>query len=48
MFSNTSERNLLYEIYGPFNKTKLDLSTLDKTEITVYTKVELSDELLNL
>ena len=46
--NNTSERNLLYEIYEPFNKTKLDLSICNKTEITVYTKVELSDELLNL
>ena len=42
--NNTSERNLLYEIYEPFNKTKLDLSICNKTEITVYTKVELSDE----
>ena len=47
--SNVSiERTLQYEIYEPFNKTKLNLSLCDKTPITVYTPVVLSDDLLNL
>ena len=44
----SSERILQYEVYEPFNKTKLDLSICDKTPIITYTPVVLSKELLNL
>ena len=42
------ERVLQYEIYEPFNKTKLDLSICDNTTIDVYTPVVLSEDLLNI
>ena len=37
-----------YEIYEPFNKTKLDLSICDNTTIDVYTPVVLNEDLLNI
>ena len=39
---------LQYEVYEPFNKTKLNLSICENTTISVYTPVELSNKLQNL
>ena len=44
----SSERSLQYEVYEPFNNTKLNLSVCENTTITVYTPVVLSQELLDL
>ena len=41
----SSERSLQYEVYEPFNKTKLNLSLCDNTTISIYVPVVLSDEL---
>jgi hypothetical protein len=41
----STERALQYEVYEPFNKTKLNLSLCDNTTISIYTPVVLSDEL---
>ena len=46
--NDSSEKTLLYDVYDPLNKTKLDLSICDKIPIIIYTPVELSEELLNL
>ena len=44
--SNISkERTLQYEVYEPFNKTKLNLTICDNTSISIYSHVVLSDEL---
>ena len=42
------ERIIQYEVYHPFNKSKLDLSLCGNNKINIYTPVELSDQLLNL
>ena len=42
------ERSLQYEVYEPYNKTKLDLSICQNTTIDVYVPVVLSEELHNL
>ena len=34
-----------YEVYEPFNKTKLNLTICDNTSISIYSHVVLSDEL---
>ena len=44
----STERSLQYEVYDPFNKTKLDLSICQNTTINIYVPVTLSDELHNL
>ena len=41
----SKERALQYEIYEPFNKTKLNLSLCDNTTISIYSPVILSNEL---
>ena len=46
--NNSSERAIQYEVYEPFNLTKLDLSPCNDVKIDIYTHVELSEELLNL
>ena len=46
--NTTSERTLQFEVYEPINKTKLDLSLCENTQINIYTPVVLSDELLNI
>ena len=48
MTTNSSERNFQYEIYEPYNLTKLDLTICKDIKINMYTHVELSEELLNL
>ena len=48
-FTNIStERILQYEIYEPYNKTKLNLSICSNTSIDIYTPVILSEELQTL
>ena len=44
----SKERTLQYEVYEPFNKTKLNLSVCENTTISVYTPVILSEKLQNL
>ena len=39
-----SEKEVQLEIYEPYNKTKLNLSLCEKTNINIYVKAELSDE----
>ncbi|MBO6244165.1 MAG: hypothetical protein J6O41_06355, partial [Clostridia bacterium] len=46
--NNSMERAIQYEVYEPFNLTKLDLSLCSDTKIKIYKPVELSEELLNL
>ena len=38
------EKNVQYEIYEPFNKTKLDLSICNNVSVYIYFLVKLSDE----
>ena len=46
--SNTSsERSLQYEIYKPYNKTKLNLSICNNITIDIYFPVILSEKLKN-
>ena len=44
----SSERSLQYEVYEPYNKTKLNLSICSNTTIDIYTPVILSEKLQNL
>ena len=44
----SSKRSLQYEVYEPFNKTKLDLSICDNITIDVYIPLELSEKMNNL
>ena len=44
----STERSLQYEVYDPFNKTKLNLSICDNTTIDIYVPVILSNELQNI
>ena len=37
----STERSLQYEVYDPFNKTKLNLSICDNTTIDIYVPIEL-------
>ena len=42
--NNVYERNIQYEIYEPFNKTKLDLSICQNVSIDIYIPIELSEK----
>ena len=44
----SKERILQYEIYEPYNKTKLNLSLCDNTTISIYSPVILSNKLTQL
>ena len=44
----SSERSLQYEVYEPFNKTKLNLSICDNITIDIYIPVILSEKTQNL
>ena len=44
----SSERSLQYEIYEPYNKTKLNLSICSNITIDIYTPVILSEKLQNI
>ena len=44
----SSERSLQYEVYEPYNKTKLNLSICDNITIDIYIPVILSEKLQNL
>ena len=44
----SKERTLEYEVYEPYNKTKLDLSLCDNTTISIYVPLVLSEELKDL
>ena len=44
----SKERSLQYEVYEPYNKTKLNLSLCDNTTINLYIPLILSDELQDL
>ena len=48
MTNNSLERSLQYEVYEPFNKTKLNLSICSNTSIDIYVPMILSEELNNL
>ena len=41
----SKEKVLQYEVYEPYNKTKLNLSLCDNTTISIYVPIVLSDEL---
>ena len=44
----SSERAMQYEVFEPYNKTKLNLSICDNTTISIFVPVVLSEELQNL
>ena len=44
----SSERSLQYEVYEPYNKTKLNLSICNKIDINIYIPVTLSEKTKNL
>ena len=44
----STEKTFQYEIYEPYNKTKLNLSICSNTTIDIYTPVILSEKLQNL
>ena len=44
----SSERSLQYEVYEPYNKTKLNLSVCDNINIDIYIPVVLSEKTQNL
>ena len=44
----SSERVVQYEVYEPINRTKLDLLVCENVLISIYTRVTLSEKLLNL
>ena len=46
--NDSTERAMLYEVYEPYNKTKLNLSICDNTTISIFIPVVLSEELQNL
>ena len=46
--NDSRERGMLYEVFEPYNKTKLNLSICDNTTISIFVPVVLSEELLNL
>ena len=46
--NNSMERAIQYEVYEPFNMTKLDLSLCNNIKINIYKPVVLSEELLDL
>ena len=48
MTNNSLERSLQYELYDPFNKTKLNLSICDNTTINIYVPLILSQDLQDL
>ena len=43
-----SEKNIQYEVYEPFNKTKLNLSVCQTTPVDIFIPVVLSDETQDL
>ena len=40
----SSEKNIQYEIFEPYNKTKLNISFCEKTTINLYTKMTFSEK----
>ena len=42
--SKASEKNINYDIYEPYNKTKLNLSLCDGTAVNIYIPMELNEE----
>ena len=46
--SKANERNIQYECFEPYNKTKLNMSICSKVNINIYVPIELSDETKNL
>ena len=48
MTNISTERTLQYEVYEPYNKTKLDLTLCDNTSISIYIPLILSEELKDL
>ena len=46
--NKTSEKNIEYEIFEPYNKTKLNLSICSEVDINMYVQLELSDETIQL
>ena len=48
MTNKTSEKNVQFEVYEPLNKKKLNLPTCSETDINIYVKLELSQEMKNI
>ena len=46
--SKASEKKVDFEVYEPYNKTKLNLSICDETSINLYIPMELSDKNKNI
>ena len=46
--NNAGQKNVQYEIYEPFNKTKLDLSICETTYIDLYVPITLTEETQSL
>ena len=44
----STERAMLYEVFEPYNKTKLNLSICDNTTISIFVPVVLSEKFKNL
>ena len=42
--SKSSEKDVQFEVFEPYNKTKLNLSFCYETSINIYVKLELSSE----
>ena len=46
--TKSSEKNVQYDVFEPYNKTKLNLSLCEGTNINLYVKMELSEENKNI
>ena len=43
-----SDKNIEYEVYEPYNKTKLNLTLCSETKINLYVKMDMSREIKNI
>ena len=43
-----TEKNIKFEVYDPYNKTKLNLSICDNVTINIYIPLELSEDIKNI
>ena len=44
MIKESSEKNIIFDVYEPYNKTKLNLSLCDGTSVNILVPMELSEE----
>ena len=42
--NRASEKNITFDVYEPYNKTKLNLSLCDGISINIFVPMELSEE----